>query len=85
VDAERLMSTLVAKSLLDHGFPREAEFVQILADWHEALDGRGLGQLARCHKNYRMLNYILDEWMPWHTNNYDFSTIDVNRYCFIVL
>ncbi|KAK3752537.1 hypothetical protein QZH41_016313 [Actinostola sp. cb2023] len=26
-----------------------------------------------------MLNYILDEWMPWHTNNYDFSTIDVNR------
>ncbi|KAK3716248.1 hypothetical protein QZH41_018049, partial [Actinostola sp. cb2023] len=52
---------------------------QLLADWHEASDGRGLGQLERCRKNYKMLNYILDEWMPWHTSNYDFSTIDVNR------
>lgn len=30
-----------------------------------------------------MLNMILDEWMPpWHRENYDFSTIDINRYIF---
>ncbi|KAJ7386040.1 hypothetical protein OS493_012374 [Desmophyllum pertusum] len=22
---------------------------------------------------------VLDEWMPWHTELYDFSTIDINR------
>jgi len=22
---------------------------------------------------------ILDEWMPWHKENYDFSTIDINK------
>ena len=27
-----------------------------------------------------MLNMILDEWMPWHVDLYDFSTIDINRY-----
>ena len=26
-----------------------------------------------------MLNMILDDWMPWHRNNYDFSSIDINR------
>lgn len=26
-----------------------------------------------------MLNYILDEWMPWHKDDYDFSKIDINR------
>ncbi|KAJ7394540.1 hypothetical protein OS493_000355 [Desmophyllum pertusum] len=26
-----------------------------------------------------MLNYVLDEWMPWHVENYDFRTIDINR------
>ena len=27
-----------------------------------------------------MLNMILDEWMPWHKELYDFSNIDINRY-----
>lgn len=79
VDAERLMSSFVATSLQKHGYEKEAKFVQILADWHAATDGRGLSQLERCRYNYQMLNAILDEWMPWHINNYDLSTIDINR------
>lgn len=79
VDAERLMSSLVVQSLRRHGYDREANFVEVLANWHEATDGRGLSQLERCRFNYRLLNLILDEWMPWHTASYDFSTIDVNR------
>lgn len=79
VDAERLMSSLVVQSLRRHGYDREANFVEVLANWHEATDGRVLSQLERCRFNYRLLNLILDEWMPWHTASYDFSTIDVNR------
>lgn len=79
-DAERLLSYHVVASLERHGFDTEAEYVRIVAQWHEASDGRGLSQLQRCRYNYEMLNFILDEWMPWHTDAYDFSTIDINRY-----
>jgi len=46
---------------------------------HEAADGRGLSELEGCRKNYAMLNMILDDWMPWHKDNYDFSSMDINR------
>ena len=78
-DAERLLSYHVVASLERHGHNVEADYVRIVAQWHEASDGRGLSQLQRCKYNYEMLNFILDEWMPWHTDNYDFSTIDINR------
>lgn len=64
-DAERMLF-LVAKFLREHGYEMEARYVQIVADWHEAADARGISQLDRCKKNYAMLNLILDEWMPWH-------------------
>ncbi len=79
VDAERLLSYHVVASLRKSGHEREAKHVNIIANWHEASDGRGLSQLTRCKYNYQMLEYILDEWMPWHNNCYDFSTIDINR------
>ena len=78
-DAERLLSYHVVHSLERHGHVREAEYVKVLVKWHEASDGRGLSQLTRCKYNYQMLAMILDEWMPWHRTNYDFSTIDINR------
>lgn len=58
----------------------EGEYVEIVAGWHEAADGRGLTELKCCKNNYVMLNMILDEWMPWHRQTYDFSTNDINRY-----
>lgn len=79
VDAERLLSVLVAKSLEEHGYQTEAAFVRVLANWHEASDGRGLTQLQRCRYNYEMLNIILDGWMPWHKDQYDLSNLDINR------
>ena len=79
-DAERLLSYHVADSLMRKGHVQEAEHVKIIASWHEASDGRGLSQLQRSCYNYQMLNYMLDEWMPWHHENYDFSTIDINRW-----
>jgi hypothetical protein len=79
VDAERLLSYHVVESLRKNGHQREAKHVEIIANWHEASDGRGLKQLTRCKYNYQMLEYILDEWMPWHQTCYDFTTIDINR------
>ena len=79
-DAELLLSHRVAAFLRQRGYLVEAEYVQVVADWHEAWDGRGITQLQRCRKNYAMLNYLLDEWMPWHRQSYDFLFIDINRY-----
>ena len=79
VDAEKLLSFHVATFLETNGHKKEAEYVKIVASWHEAADGRGISQLRRCRANYAMLNYILDELVPWHSKNYDLSSIDINR------
>lgn len=81
-DAERLLSYHVVRSLERHGDIEEANYIRTVAQWHESSDGRGLNQLQRCRFNYQMLNFILEEWMPWHGDCYDFSTIDINRYEF---
>ena len=62
-DAERILSFLVAKFLREHGYEMEAKYVEIVAGWPEAADGRGISQLERCRKYYAILNQILDEWM----------------------
>jgi hypothetical protein len=51
--------------------------VHHIARFHEASDGRGLSQEERQAANMGFRNYILDEWMPWHTS-FDFSYIDIN-------
>ena len=80
VDAERMQSYLVGKFLSENGYEKEGKYVNIVAGWHEAADGRGLSELERCKKNYAMLNMILDDWMPWHKTTPNFATIDINRY-----
>ena len=79
LDAERLLSYHVVKSLRRQGYETEAQYVEIIVNWHNAADGRGLNQLQRCKYNYEMLNYILEKWMPWYKDSYDFSMIDINR------
>ena len=52
--AEQMLSFLVAKFLREHGYIREANYIDIVAGWHEAADGRGLTELQRCKRNYAM-------------------------------
>ena len=78
-DAERVLPYLVAKFLRDHGHAMEAYCLETVAGWHEAADGRGLKEIKRCRKNYAMLKMVLDEWMPWRRETYDFTNIDINR------
>lgn len=83
-DAERLLSLSVAEFLNSKGYKRESNYFLTIHNWHMASDGRGLSQLQRCRYNYAMLNLILSELMPWHVTTYDFSKLDVNRYCTLV-
>lgn len=77
-DAERLLSHHVAASMKKNGYDFEADYVTTVAGWHEASLGRGMSQLKRSKANYQMLNYLLDELMPWHAEKYDFTFLDIN-------
>ena len=80
-DAELLLSHRVADFMSENNrHPREAEYVRVIAAFHESWDGRGLSQEQRRQANVNLLNYILDEWMPWHQTTRDFRLIDVNKY-----
>ena len=75
----------VADSMQRNNFNLETEYVQAIAGWNEASNGRGLSQLERSRANHTMLNYILDESMSWHREIYDFSLLDINRYIVVHL
>ncbi len=79
-DAELLLSYNVANSMKTHGFTVEAEYIQTVAQWHEASDGRGLSELQRCAYNKSMLTYLVKEILPEKDQyeTYDFSAIDIN-------
>jgi hypothetical protein len=78
-DVEKLLSYHVAASMQHNGYDMEADYVSTIAALHEASDGRGIPQLQRCKANHKLLNYIVDDFMPWHKDYYEFTYIDVNR------
>ena len=57
----------------------EADYIEVVLNWRRSSDEHGLSQLMRMKYNYTMLNFLLDELMPWHRQQYDFSTVEVNR------
>ena len=77
-DAERLFSPSLLAFMEKKGYSAEAKYIRVVLNCRRACDERGLSELQRCRFNYHMLNYILDELMPWH-DNYDFSYLEVNR------
>ncbi|CAH1242354.1 Hypp6614 [Branchiostoma lanceolatum] len=79
-DAETLISYHVATFLRHKGYAREADYMETVAGWHEAADGRGLTEDQRKEKNLRMMDAILDELMPWHRVCKDLSRIDINKF-----
>ena len=79
LDAERLLSHHVADFLERIGHAVEAEYVRTVACWHEASDGRGLTELQRSRYNYKMLQYLCQDLMPWYNQLPDFTFLDVNR------
>ena len=62
------------------GYEYEAKYIKTVWGWRQACDRRGLTELQRCRFNYHFLNLVLDELMPWDTEFYDFSLLELNRY-----
>ena len=79
-DAEKVLSPPVGKWLRANGFLSEARFVEVVSNWHKANDGRRLTEADRKKYNLAMLDYLLEDWMPWYKDERDYSTLDVNRY-----
>ena len=57
----------------------EADYIEVVLNWRRSSDECGLSQHLRMKYNYEMLNFLLDDLMPWHRQLYDFSTLEVNR------
>ena len=56
----------------------EARVVEIILNWHKVNDGRGLSEEERRKYNLDLLDWILEDWMPWYWYCRDYSTMDVN-------
>ena len=79
-DAEKVHSPAVAAFFKEKGYLAEGRYAQVVSDWHEASDGRGLSQEKRKKANKNMKDYIMEDWMPWYdADKPDFSLIDIHR------
>jgi hypothetical protein len=52
---------------------------ETMAFTHKSSDGRGLTEGTRREYNLAMLDFILEDWMPWYWFLRDYSVMDVNR------
>ena len=77
-DAERLFSLSLLAFMERKDYHEEAKYIHAVLNWRRACDERGLSELQRSQYNHNMLEYILDELMPWH-KVYDLSHLEVNR------
>lgn len=78
-DCERMISRGVIQFLKTGGYSYEARVLEIFRHWHLAADGRGISEEVRSSYFKEMKDWILDDWMPWHNADSDYSFLDVNR------
>jgi len=76
-----LFSSDLAEFMSSKGYHFEVKYI---LNWRRASDERGLSERERSKLNYGLLNMILDDLMPWHSQKYDFSLLEVNRYMVIL-
>lgn len=60
------------------GFEFEANYISVIAQWHEASDGRGLTEEQRSAYNRSMLDYLLEEIIPNRTGTMNLLHVDIN-------
>ena len=76
---KQIFSKGVVDFLRSKGHTSEARFVEVVRNWHKAADGRGISEELRSKYNTDMLNFLLEDWMPWYKEERDFATIDILR------
>ena len=81
VDVEQIFSSNTMAFMERKGYTVEAEYIRAIRNWRRACDERGLADQDRSQYNNDLLDYILDELMPWHSepNMRDFSLLEVNQ------
>ena len=81
-DVERLFSDSLVKWMESKGYTCEAQHLSVIRNWRRACDERGLADSQRSAYNNELLEYLLDDLMPWHREEglRDFSLLEVNRY-----
>lgn len=86
-DVERLFNPHLVEYLERKGYTYEACYFKAIMNWRKANDERGLSQYERLQYRQELLQLVLNELIPWHSSEYDYSTMEVNRYdyneCFI--
>ena len=78
-DVERFFNQQLIDWLNKQNYSYEAKYTGVIHNWRLACDERGLTQAQRSEYNKAFLELILDELMPWHKDQYDFSTLEINR------
>ena len=80
-DVEQIFSRSVLEFMERKKYDIEAKYVRVIRNWRRACDERGLSHEQRSAFNSDLIEYILDELMPWHKEEgmKDFSTFEVNQ------
>ena len=80
-DVERLFGSPLADFMEQMKYEKEADFIRIVRNWRRAVDERGLTITQRLQYNQDLMNFLLDDRMPWHKQPgmRDFSLLEVNR------
>lgn len=79
-DCERMISPGVIRFMERNNHLEEAKVLKIIHNWYKAVDGRGLHETTRSVYCNNMLQWILDDWMPYLDKEHpNYSLVDVNR------
>ena len=81
-DVERLFGLALIEFMEEKQYSNEAKYLKVIRNWRRAVDERGLPDATRQLFNKELLDFILDDLMPWHRTEgmRDFSLLEVNRY-----
>ena len=79
-DCEKIISLGVIGFMEKNNHPAEAKVLRTIHNWHKAVDGRGLDETTRSNHCKDMLQWVLEDWMPYLDKEQpDYSLVDVNR------
>jgi len=79
-DMERLFIKSMVEWMEKKGYDPEAKYLSIVRNWRRACDEGGISSDLRSQFNKNLLDYILDELIPWDKENRDLSFLEVKRY-----
>ena len=65
-DVERLFGFALIEFMEEKQYNSEAKYLKVIRNWRRAVDERGLPDATRQIFNKELLDFILDDLMPWH-------------------